>query len=81
MKLIKQKKNKQLKINVTESQYQKIHLVSYYSGRTMGEILRTVIDKFEVKQLKRLFVQGENEAIIEGLSMKGSRQSPQGGGE
>ena len=70
MKLIKSKKNKQLKVYVTENQQQKIRILSYYSGKTMGEIIRIVIDQFEVKKFNRFHTEYDNKLLINGLTMK-----------
>lgn len=43
------KDNRVINIHVTEDQYQKLRLISYYSAKAISEIIREAIDKLPEK--------------------------------
>lgn len=42
-----------MQIFVTKSQHEKLKLIAFYSSKSMGELLRRAIDKFDVASYLR----------------------------
>lgn len=47
-----QKINKRLQVLVTEDQHEKLRTISYYTGKSLGVIIREAIDQMITRQRK-----------------------------
>lgn len=49
-----EKIDKRLQVLVTENQHDKLRTLAYYTGRTIGDLVREAIDNLDEKKLREI---------------------------